>query len=105
MACRMEQTWNGAGRLPGPAGRVAKSSVVLVFGVAVKATKVIPLSPARVAICAARMSSVLTSPPSFSSAIYSGLSKAFSFDAASPVGGQWASSAITAKRLAFVTAS
>ena len=37
---------------------------VLALGVAVKATYVMPLSLARVAICAASMSSVLISPPS-----------------------------------------
>ena len=38
-------------------GRVPNSSIVLVFGVAVNATKVMPASSARAAICAARMSS------------------------------------------------
>ena len=65
----------------------------------------IPLSLARAAICAARMSSVLTSPPSLSSASSSGDSTALSFAAASPVCELCASSAITAKRLPCVAAS
>ena len=64
-----------------------------------------PLSLARAAICAASMSSVLTSPPSPSSASSSGDSTAFSLAAASPVCELCASSAITANRLPSVAAS
>ena len=64
-----------------------------------------PPSSARAAICAARMSSVLTSPPSSSSFSSSADSTAFSLAAASPVCELWASSAITAKRLPCVAAS
>src|SRR5512146_480216 len=61
-----------------------------------------PDSLARAVICAARMSSELTSPPSSSSASSSGLSTAFSRDAASPACELCASSAMTAKRLPWV---
>ena len=81
------------------------SSIVLALGVAVNATKVMPPSSARAAICAARMSSVLTSPPSLSSFSSSADSTAFSLAAASPVCELCASSAITAKRLPCVAAS
>ena len=51
------------------------------------------------------MSSVLTSPPSASSAISSALRTALSLAAASPDWELWASSAMTAKRLPWVAAS
>ena len=86
-------------------GRVPKSSIVLFLGVAVKATKVMPPSSARAAICDARTSSELTSPPSPSSAISSGDSSAFNLLAASPVCELCASSAMTANRFPCVAAS
>lgn len=77
-------------------------SIVFVFGVAVNATNVIPESAARVAIWEARMSSMLTSPPSPISLISSGESTALSLAAASPAWELWASSAMTANRFPFV---
>jgi len=49
MACRMEYTWNAAGTLSlaglrVASGRVPNSSSVLPLGVAVNATKVMPVS-------------------------------------------------------------
>ena len=99
------------GRLSGPAacvgsGRVPNSSIVLVLGVAVKATKVMPASsgPCR-HLCGqdvfhADLAAVVEFLP-----VPRGLSTAFSLAAASPVCELWASSAITAKRLPCVAAS
>ena len=112
IACRIEYTWKGAGRLSSDggregSGRVPKSCSVLSLGVAVKATKVIPSSlPADFAcICAASRSSVSNSPPSSSSASSAGDSTSFSLAAVSLVCEECASSAITAKRLPSVAAS
>ena len=86
-------------------GRVPKSSIVLVLGVAVNATKVMPISCARQPSvpparhpCSARRHR----PSSCNS---SGDNTALSLAAASPDCELWASSAITANRLPCVAAS